>query len=165
MRNENGVVNTEGFQTMMTLMAAADPPAGVFRRMLEAIPTAIYTTDAQGHLTYFNSAAVKLSGRIPEVGTDAWCITWKLYRPDGSPLPHDQCPMAVALKGGEVPGGIECIGERPDGSRFWFVPYPGVLRDAEGRSLGASTFSSTLPVARRPKSSQGATSCRDRDNA
>jgi PAS domain S-box-containing protein len=44
--------------------------------------------------------------------------------------------MATVLKGGEVTDGIECIGERPDGSRFWFVPYPSLLRDPEGQIIG-----------------------------
>jgi PAS domain S-box-containing protein len=108
----------------------------VFREMVEALPVAIYTTDAEGRLTYFNAAAAKLSGRVPELGTDRWCIAWKMFLPDGTPLPHDQCPMAIALKGGEVPTGIECIAERPDGTRFWFTPCPAVLRDAEGRISG-----------------------------
>jgi PAS domain S-box-containing protein len=108
----------------------------VFREMVEAMPVAIYTTDADGRLTYFNRAALKLSGRVPKLGTDHWCVTWKIFLPDGSFLPHDQCPMAVALKGGEVPTGIECIAERPDGSRFWFTPFPAVLRDDQGRIVG-----------------------------
>ena len=37
--------------------------------------------------------------------------------------------MAVALKGVPVPTGIECIAERPDGTRFWFTPCPAVVRD------------------------------------
>jgi signal transduction histidine kinase len=31
---------------------------------------------------------------------------------------------------------VESIAERPDGKRFWCVPYPRLLRDAEGRILG-----------------------------
>lgn len=41
--------------------------------------------------------------------------------------------MALALRGVTVPNGIECVAERPDGTRFWFMPYPAVLRDGEGR--------------------------------
>ena len=108
----------------------------LFGEMVDALPVAIYTTDSEGHLTYFNAAAVSLSGRIPELGTDQWCITWKLFLADGTPLPHDQCPMAIALRGGDVPVGAECIAERPDGTRFWFTPYPVILRDANGQIIG-----------------------------
>ncbi len=87
-------------------------------------------------LTYFNPAAVELSGRRPQVGIDRWCISWKIYRADGTSLPHEQCPMALALKGAEVPAGVECIAERPDGTRFWFMPYPAVLRDTQGCIVG-----------------------------
>jgi len=58
------------------------------------------STDAQGKITYFNQAAVELAGRTPAIGSDEWCVTWKLYRPDGGRLPHDECPLAIALKEG-----------------------------------------------------------------
>jgi PAS domain S-box-containing protein len=125
-----------GAKALTALVAGGDVENSVFREMVEALPVAIYTTDAQGRLTYFNAAAVKLSGRVPELGTDKWCVTWKIFLPDGTPLPHDQCPMAIALKGSEVPTGIECIAERPDGTRFWFTPCPAVIHDAEGRIIG-----------------------------
>lgn len=107
-----------------------------FRAMIDALPAAIYTTDAEGRLTHFNPAAVAFSGRIPELGTDQWCVTWKLYHPDGTPMPHGECPMAIALKEGRVIEGAEAIAERPDGTRVWFTPYPTPLRDAEGRIVG-----------------------------
>ncbi|HXR77019.1 MAG TPA: PAS domain S-box protein [Bryobacteraceae bacterium] len=123
-------------KALAALSAGANLPQIVFAEIMETLPAAMYMTDAQGRLTYFNRAAAKLSGRTPEIGTDRWCVTWKLFLPDGTPLPHDQCPMAVALKGGDVPTGIEYIAERPDGTRFWFTPYPAVLRDAEGQIIG-----------------------------
>ena len=120
--------------------AAADHPFGeserYFRQMIDALPAAIYTTDANGHLTHFNPAAVKLSGRTPQIGTDEWCVSWKLYRPDGTPLPHDECPMAIALKQGRVIHGEEILVERPDGTRLWCTPYPTPLRDASGKVIG-----------------------------
>jgi PAS domain S-box-containing protein len=108
----------------------------VEHEVLDALPVALYITDAEGRLTYFNAAATKLSGRTPQLGVDQWCVTWKIFLADGTPLPHDKCPMAVALNGGEIAEGIECLAERPDGTRFWFAPYPAVLRDAEGRITG-----------------------------
>lgn len=107
-----------------------------FREMIDALPAAIYTTDAEGRLTHFNPAAVKFSGRVPELGTDHWCVTWKLYYPDGKPMRHDECPMAVAIKEGRSISGVEAIAERPDGKRIWFAPYPSPLHDDEGNIIG-----------------------------
>ena len=107
-----------------------------FRDMIDALPAAIYTTDAEGRLTHFNPAAVALSGRTPELGSDQWCVTWKLFWPDGTRMRHDECPMAIALKEGRILHGVEAIAERPDGTRFWFVPYPGLFRDAGGKVTG-----------------------------
>ena len=104
--------------------------------MLDALPAAIYTTDAEGRLTYFNRAAVEFSGRVPELGTDQWCVSWKLYRADGTPMAHDQCPMAIALKEGRAVHGVEAIAERPDGTRIWFEPHPTPLRDIKGNIVG-----------------------------
>jgi PAS domain S-box-containing protein len=107
------------------------------RELLSAIPAAIYTTDAAGKITYFNEAAVELSGRTPVLGTDEWCVTWKLFWPDGTPLPHDECPMAIALKEGRAVRNVEAVAERPDGTRVPFIPYPTPLRDENGSIVGA----------------------------
>ena len=107
------------------------------QELLAAIPAAIYTTDADGRITYFNQVAVDFAGRTPTLGSDEWCVTWKLYHPDGTPLPHDQCPMAIALKEGRVVRGVEAVAERPDGTRVPFVPFPTPLRDASGKIVGA----------------------------
>jgi PAS domain S-box-containing protein len=107
------------------------------RDLLEQLPAAIYTTDAEGRITFFNEAAVALAGRVPELGSDRWCVTWKLFWPDGTPMPHDQCPMAVALRENRPVRGGEALAERPDGSRAPFIPYPTPLRDGEGKLVGA----------------------------
>jgi PAS domain-containing protein len=66
--------------------------------LIRALPAAIYTTDAAGRITFFNEAAAELWGCQPELGKSEFCGSWKLYWPDGTALPHDQCPMALALK-------------------------------------------------------------------
>jgi PAS domain S-box-containing protein len=108
-----------------------------YRDILEDLPAAIYTTDAEGRITYFNKACIEFSGRTPTLGDDFWCVTWKLYTPDGVALPHDQCPMAVALHERRAVRGVEAIAERPDGSRISFMPYPTPIIDAAGNLLGA----------------------------
>jgi PAS domain S-box-containing protein len=108
-----------------------------YRAILQHLPAAIYTTDADGRLTYFNDACVEFSGRTPVLGEDSWCVTWKLYNDDGTPLPHDQCPMAMALKERRSIRGATAIAERPDGTRVNFMPFPTPLFDGHSNLLGA----------------------------
>lgn len=105
--------------------------------LLEALPAAVYTTDAAGTITFFNQACVGMAGRTPRIGQDKWCVTWKLLKPDGAPLPHDECPMAIALRENRTVRGEEAVVERPDGSRVAIIPYPTPIRDASGRLVGA----------------------------
>lgn len=107
------------------------------RELLEALPAAIYTTDTNGALTFYNEAAAELWGVRPELGTSYWCGSWRLFWPDGTPVPHDECPMAIALKENRVVRNIEAIAERPDGTRVPFMPYPTPLHDADHRLVGA----------------------------
>ncbi|HKF09203.1 MAG TPA: PAS domain S-box protein [Xanthobacteraceae bacterium] len=105
--------------------------------LLEALPVAVYTTDAQGRITFYNRAAAALWGHNPALGSSQWCGSWRLYWPDGRPMRHDQCPMAIALKEGREVRGVEAIAERPDGTRVRFRPYPTPLREPSGALIGA----------------------------
>lgn len=104
---------------------------------LEQLDAPIYLTDRDGVVTYFNRACIGFTGRTPSVGKDRWCVTWKLYADSGEFLPHDQCPMAVAIREGSMVRGLTAVAERPDGTRVNFLPFPTPLRDAEGRLVGA----------------------------
>jgi PAS domain S-box-containing protein len=108
-----------------------------FRELLDALPAAVYTTDAAGRITYYNEAAAALWGHRPPLGTSEWCGSWKLFWPDGTPLPHEQCPMALALKENRAVRGMEAAAERPDGTRVPFIPYPTPLHDEAGQLIGA----------------------------
>jgi PAS domain S-box-containing protein len=125
---------------------------GHFREVLEALPVAVYTTDAAGRITFYNEAAVALWGRRPTLGDDQWCGSWKLYWPDGSPLPHDECPMALTLKEGRAVRDIEAVAERPDGSRVPFLPFPTPLFDASGALVGAVNMLMDLTDRKRADS-------------
>ena len=110
---------------------------GWSRRVLESSPVAIYQTDAQGVVVGFNSAAAVLWGREPAIGEDRWCGSFKLYWPDGAPMPLETCPMAQAIRERRQIAGAEAIFERPDGSRGAFLAYPTPLFDPEGELAGA----------------------------
>ncbi|WP_247279945.1 MULTISPECIES: HWE histidine kinase domain-containing protein [unclassified Bradyrhizobium] len=106
------------------------------RDLLEGLPAAIYTTDADGRIKFLQSGRSRDGGADAQPG-NKWCVTWKLYWPDGPPLPHNECPMAVALRENRPVRGAEAIAERPDGRRVPFIAYPTPLRDAEGNLVGA----------------------------
>lgn len=108
-----------------------------YRELLDGLGVAVYTTDAAGRITFFNEAAVALWGREPELGKDLWCGSWRLYWPDGTPMSHDECPMAIALTENRAVTGFEVAAERPDGTRVSFIPYPTPLHDASGALTGA----------------------------
>jgi len=108
-----------------------------WRPVLDALPVPVYTTDCDGAVTYWNRACVDFAGREPELGQDRWCVTWKLYTLNGEALPHDQCPMAEAIKTKSEVRGKVAIAMRPDGSRRAFTPYPTPLFDSDGELTGA----------------------------
>jgi PAS domain S-box-containing protein len=121
----------------------------LFRKMIDSLPIAIYTTDAEGRLTYFNPAAVEFSGQVPELSSDQWCVSWKLFHADGAPLPHDQCPMAITLKENRSRRGEEAIAERPDGTRILFLSYPTPLSDTHGKLIGGINMLEDITERRR----------------
>ena len=104
---------------------------------LDQLSAAIYVTDPDGLITYYNSACIEFAGRVPTVGRDRWCVTWKLYTEDGAFLPHDRCAMAVAILERRSVRGVSAVAERPDGSRVNFMPYPTPIFDTESNLLGA----------------------------
>jgi PAS domain-containing protein len=120
-----------------------DPAASLYLmdprhpEILESLPVAAYVTDAAGRITFYNEAAVALWGRRPVLGEDRWCGSWRIYTPDGTPLPHDCCPMAVALRENRAVRNVEAIVERPDGTRTHFMPHPTPLRDGSDNLIGA----------------------------
>ena len=137
---EGKFVNTRCFTQDVTELKCAQALLSQKQHQLEAVlnalPAAVYTTDARGRITYFNQAAVTLAGRTPEIGKDEWCVTWHLRCEDGTPLPHDQCPMAVALKENRPVRDVTAFAERPDGSLVPFMPYPTPLHDECGELIG-----------------------------
>jgi PAS domain S-box-containing protein len=103
--------------------------------ILEALQVAVYTTDTKGRITFFNEAAARFWGRVPELGEE-WCGSLRLFWPNGEPMRHDECPMAQTLREGRPMSGT-AIAERPDGGRVAFRAYPSPLWDTDGSLIGA----------------------------
>ena len=125
-----------------------------FRELLDSLPAAVYTTDALGRITYYNESAVVLWGHRPMLRTSEWCGSWKLYWPDGTPMPHGECPMAMALKEDRRVHGLEAACERPDGTLVPFIAYPTPLHDDSGELVGAVNMLVDISERKRAEEQQ-----------
>ena len=72
-----------------------------YRTLFDLAPIAVYSCDASGVIQGYNNRAAELWGRKPATGDtdERFCGSFKLYRPDGSFMPHEQCPMGDVLSG------------------------------------------------------------------
>ena len=111
-----------------------------YRTLFELCPAAIYSCDTSGVIQKFNRHAAELWGRTPAIGdTDGrFCGSFKMFRPDGSFMPHDHCPMAEVVSG-KLPEvrDAELVLERPDGSRVTVVANIQPLRNQRGEITAA----------------------------
>lgn len=112
---------------------------GHFHRLLEKLPAGAYTCDAEGLITYFNQQAVQLWGRAPKLNdpVDRFCGSFKLYAADGSPIVHDRCWMALAIKENKGYNEREIVVERPDGRRLTALAHANPIHDESGNLIGA----------------------------
>ena len=108
-------------------------------RLLDSLPTAAYTCDTDGLITYFNERAVELWGRSPRVNhpDDRFCGSFRMFELDGTPIQHERCGMAIAMKEEREIKGIELIVERADGSRRNVLAHINPLSNPDGRLAGA----------------------------
>lgn len=105
-----------------------------FRELLEQLPAAAYTTDAEGLITYFNRHALELWGRAPLLNdpVDRYCGSFRLFDVTGAPIPHEQCWMALALHEDRSYNGKEILIERADGSRRTVLAHANPIHDERG---------------------------------
>jgi PAS domain S-box-containing protein len=111
-----------------------------YRTLFDLVPVAVYSIDASGVIQEFNSRAAELWGCEPVLGdTDKrFCGSFKLLRPDGSFMPHEQCPMAEVVSGKLAEAhDAEVVIERPDGSRITVIVNIRPLKDERGDVIGA----------------------------
>ena len=111
-----------------------------YRFLFEHSPAAVYSIDASGVIQDFNRCAAELWGHAPALGDtdERFCGSHRMFRPDGSYMPHDECPMALVVQGkvSEVVVG-EVVILRPDGSRITVIVNIRPLKAADGQVVGA----------------------------
>jgi len=103
-------------------------------------PVAVYSCDVSGVIREFNKRAAELWGRTPAQGDtdERFCGSFKLFRPDGSFMPHEQSPMAGVVSGTiSEARDAEVLIERPDGSRVTVIVNIRPLKNQRGEIMGA----------------------------
>jgi PAS domain S-box-containing protein len=109
------------------------------RQTLSLMPAAVYSIDASGVITYFNERAAQLWGRKPRIGDtdELFCGSEQMMLPDGTVLPHEDCPMAAVLRDGQSFRDTEVHIRRPDGSIVHVRVNVEAIRDGHGTIVGA----------------------------
>jgi len=104
-------------------------------QLLDLLPVAVYTCNAEGYIQTYNKAAVEFWGREPELNKDKWFIWKKLYKPDGTPIPPHESPVALTLQKGRTVE-FEVLVEKHNGEKRNIVPNPRPIFDDKGKLIG-----------------------------
>jgi PAS domain S-box-containing protein len=121
------------------------------------MPTAVYSCDEEGRITFFNRRAAEIWGREPRLNDnrEKYSGSVRLLGPDGSQIPHSQGPMARTVKTGKPVRNEEAIIERPDGSRIILAINIDPLFDSDGRLCGAiNVFEDVTDLKRAEQASR-----------
>ncbi|MDQ6815511.1 MAG: PAS domain S-box protein [Bacteroidota bacterium] len=108
-----------------------------FRQLIEDLPEAVYTCNAEGKIELYNNAAVKLWGRKPVIGKDYWSGSHKAYYINGAPIVPEEGPMALAIKTGKAHFEFEVIIEHPNGEKRFARANPIPLFNKAQKLVGA----------------------------
>jgi PAS domain S-box-containing protein len=108
-------------------------------RLFEQLPFAVYVCDLNGFVVRYNRRAAELWGRTPKLSdpNERFCGSYRMFRPDGSLLPHHQCPMADVLQTGVSVRQQEVHIEQPNGARGIALVDIEALTDSDGNIIGA----------------------------
>ena len=110
-----------------------------YRDLIAIMPAAMYACDKDGRITLYNEQAARIWGRAPRLGEEEqkFCGAFKLFCPDGSPLPHDRMPIVDVLCHGREARNQAVIVERPDGTRSHVLANLSPIRNHQGEIIGA----------------------------
>ena len=123
-----------------------------YRALFDWVPVAVYTCDAKGLIQEYNQHAVELWGREPKRNDpgEKFCGSFKIFYPDGRPMPHHKCPMARSLNGEKLTAiDLEILVEQSSGARRNILVSPTALRGGQGKIIGAINCLHDITVRKR----------------
>jgi diguanylate cyclase (GGDEF)-like protein/PAS domain S-box-containing protein len=109
-----------------------------FRTLLESFSDGVYFVDPERRITYWNSAAERISGYAAGEVVGTFCFNETLMHVDcaGTRLCHNGCPLAATLADGE-PREAEVFLHHKNGHRVPVQVRVAPVRDDSGRVTGA----------------------------
>ncbi len=126
-------------------------------QLVETLPVAMYTLDENGYMQLFNSAAVTLWGRTPQIGKDRWCGSYKATSVNNLDMPVEQYPIVKALRENKTIK-TEAYIYRPNGDKRHVIAHPQPLHDENGKVVGASNvlidITDTIEAAKKLSKSE-----------
>lgn len=124
-----------------------------FQRLLKKLPAGAFMCNREGMLTYFNDRAVDIWGRTPDLRspTYRYCGSVKLFLTDGTPVPHEDGYMAMALENDQTFAEKEVVVERPDGSYVTVLAHFSPLHDTSGNVIGGVNVMMDITERKRAK--------------
>lgn len=71
-------------------------PEWFSKSLIDVLPAAVYVCDKDAVIVAFNECAADIWGRRPKVGQtdERFCGAHKLFRPDGTHMPHHETRWA-----------------------------------------------------------------------
>jgi signal transduction histidine kinase/CheY-like chemotaxis protein len=111
----------------------------ISKNLIEVLPAAVYVCNLEGVVVAFNRRATELWGRTPKPGDtdEKFCGSHKLYRSDGTYMPHVETPMEAVLRTGDAALDQEAIVEQPNGVRLVVLVNIAPLFNEGGKQIGA----------------------------
>ncbi|SHI53131.1 PAS domain S-box-containing protein [Arenibacter nanhaiticus] len=120
----------------------------LYRQLINELPIAAYSCDAEGKITCFNNAAVRLWGKEPEIGKDLFCVFKKITSQDGQIIPRHMTPMAIALEEARTVSGYAGTIENAKGETRFILPHVVPYIDSSGKVTGAVNVLTDLTESR-----------------
>ncbi len=99
------MTDTMADNMLYTAITAVQQGNEGFHQVLDQLPAAIYVTNAEGVITYYNRACIAFAGRTPLAGQDSWCVTWKLTRKTAGSFPMISARWLLPSASGVPSGG------------------------------------------------------------
>lgn len=120
------------------------------RSLLESMADGVVACDAEGRLTLFNRTSREWHGTdLMRLPPEEWAKNYNLYHSDGmTPLLTEEIPLARAFRGEIVIDAGMAIVARGQAPRF-ILANGSVIRDAEGKKLGAVVVMRDITELRR----------------